>query len=189
MLIVSLGTLLLGLTDPIFVTACWNPPSLFNLAQTTGFDIGSSIFSFGIGGLARVRYERTFRVRHVSFRSCQQILACPQHLLLIIVTPLLFAHLLFMTPPNPIYDAVIALIIGGTLMFIHREDLSRRMLASSAIFPGLCFIYFLTPLLAIPKYVQQVWNLRGLSGILIPGIPLEELLFATSFGFLVVWCL
>lgn len=50
MLYVSFLTSLLGLTEPIFVPKYWNPPSLFNLAQNTGFDIESLLFSFGIGG-------------------------------------------------------------------------------------------------------------------------------------------
>lgn len=33
MLVVSFGTMLLGLTEPIFVPEYWNPPTLFNLAQ------------------------------------------------------------------------------------------------------------------------------------------------------------
>ena len=43
-----------GLTEPLFVPGYWNPPSLFELAQRTGFDIESIIFSFGIGGIAAV---------------------------------------------------------------------------------------------------------------------------------------
>jgi hypothetical protein len=34
----------------------------------------------------------------------------------------------------------------------------------------------------VPGYVAQVWNLRALSGVLLGGIPLEELLFGFSFG-------
>src|SRR3989344_3975834 len=64
MLTVSLWTSLLGLTEPLFVTEYWNPPSLFDLAQRTGFDIESFIFSFGIGGIAVVLYERIFQSRH-----------------------------------------------------------------------------------------------------------------------------
>src|SRR3989344_722195 len=64
MLTVSLWTSLLGLTEPLFVTEYWNPPSLFDLAQRTGFDIESFIFSFGIGGIAFVIYEFIFSVRH-----------------------------------------------------------------------------------------------------------------------------
>ena len=48
MFIVSLWTSILGLTDPIFVPEYWNPPSLFDLARRTGFDLESLIFSFSI---------------------------------------------------------------------------------------------------------------------------------------------
>lgn len=47
----SVMTMPLGLTEPLFVPAYWNPPSLFNLAQRTGFDIESLIFAFAIGAL------------------------------------------------------------------------------------------------------------------------------------------
>jgi hypothetical protein len=45
----SFATALLGLTEPIYVPRYWNPPSLFELAQRTGFDIESLIFAFAIG--------------------------------------------------------------------------------------------------------------------------------------------
>ena len=64
MLIVSLWTSLLGITEIFFVPEYWNPPSLFDLAHRTGFDIESFIFSFGIGGLAVVIYEMVFRTGH-----------------------------------------------------------------------------------------------------------------------------
>ena len=41
-----------SLTEPLFVPEYWNPPSLFELAQRTGFDIESFIFSFAIGSQA-----------------------------------------------------------------------------------------------------------------------------------------
>lgn len=44
MLWASLFTMPLGLTEPLFVPRYWNPPSLFDLAQRTGFDIESLIF-------------------------------------------------------------------------------------------------------------------------------------------------
>lgn len=53
----SLFTTPFGLTEPLFVPAYWNPPSLFDLARTTGFDIESLVFSFGIGGVCAVLYN------------------------------------------------------------------------------------------------------------------------------------
>lgn len=49
---VSLCTMPFGLTEPLFVPGYWNPPSLFNLAGRTGFDIESLIFSFAVGASA-----------------------------------------------------------------------------------------------------------------------------------------
>ncbi len=46
----SLLTMPFGLTEPLFVPEYWNPPSLFGLAQRTGFDVESLIFCFAIGG-------------------------------------------------------------------------------------------------------------------------------------------
>ena len=57
MLRVSLLTSLLGFSEPIFVPTYWNPPSLFDLAQRTGFDIESLIFCFAIGGICAVAYN------------------------------------------------------------------------------------------------------------------------------------
>ena len=53
----SVFTAPFGLTEPLFVPDYWNPPALFELAQTTGFDIESLIFSFGIGGVGAVLYN------------------------------------------------------------------------------------------------------------------------------------
>ncbi len=33
-----------------------------------------------------------------------------------------------------------------------------------------------------PGYIEQVWNLPALSGVLLVGIPLEELAFGFTFG-------
>src|SRR5574338_470612 len=61
MLWASLYTATFGLTEPLFVPRYWNPPSLFDLAQRTGFDIESLIFTFGIGGIGVVLYTAVTR--------------------------------------------------------------------------------------------------------------------------------
>lgn len=57
MLQAAAATAPFGLTEPLFVPQYWNPPSLFDLAQRTGFDIESVIFAFAIGGVAVVLYN------------------------------------------------------------------------------------------------------------------------------------
>src|SRR3990167_1057336 len=67
MFVVSAWTSLFGLTEPLFVPEYWAPPSLFNLALRTGFDIESLIFCFAAGCIVASLYEAVFRSsRHYS---------------------------------------------------------------------------------------------------------------------------
>jgi Lycopene cyclase len=181
MLVVSAWTSLLALTEPLFVPRYWNPPSLFGLAQSTGFDVESFIFCFAIGGLAVVLYELIFPVRHEPIPPGSP--AHVYHPIALVATPLLFALLFLFTAMNPIYCAIIALAAGGCLVLVTRRDLKRKMLASAFIFLGLYFAYFIALVVSAPGYVRRVWDLSVLSGVTILGIPVEELAFAFTFGF------
>lgn len=186
MLIVSLWTSLLGFTEPLFVPEYWSPPSLFDLALRTGFDIESIIFSFGIGGIAVVLYELIFRNRHHVAMSAKEHHSSRHafHVWTILSAPIIFTILLITTNLNPLYSAIIAMLTGGLATWYCRPDLKKKMIVSAFIFLALYFFYFLTLTAMSPGYVEQVWNLKDISGILILGIPLEELLFALSFGFI-----
>ncbi len=185
MLVVSLWTSLLGLAEPIFVPEYWNPPSLFDLARKTGFDIESFLFAFGIGGLAVVIYERIFRVGHERMSAEEKHKPRHKyHLFALLSAPVIFVLLLLFTNLNPIYSTFIALIGGGLATWYCRPDLKKKMFTSAFIFLGLYFVYFLTLTLTYPGYVGLAWNLSAISGTLILGIPLEELMFAFGLGFL-----
>lgn len=75
-------------------------------------------------------------------------------------------------------------VVGGFATWYCRPDLKKKMIVSAFLFLTLYFVYFWTLIAISPGYVEQVWNLEAISGILIIGIPLEELLFAFSFGFI-----
>ncbi|MCB1091796.1 MAG: hypothetical protein KDL87_09710, partial [Verrucomicrobiae bacterium] len=61
----SLFTMPFGLTEPLFVPEYWNPPSLFDLAQKTGFDLESLVFCFAIGGVGAVLYDLITRRKQI----------------------------------------------------------------------------------------------------------------------------
>jgi len=185
MLVVSLWTSLLGLTEPLFVPEYWSPPSLFDLALKTGFDIESLIFSFGIGGIAVVLYERIFRIQHSAMLAKERDSSRHRfHIWALLSAPAVLAVLLIATNLNPLHSAIIAMVIGGLATWYCRPDLKKKMITSAFIFLTLYFFYFLTLLSISPGYVERVWNLKAISGILIFGIPLEELMFAFAFGFI-----
>ncbi|MBI4992031.1 MAG: hypothetical protein HZB99_02330 [Candidatus Harrisonbacteria bacterium] len=184
MLRVSLWTSLLGATEPLFVPEYWSPPSLFDLALRTGFDIESFLFSFGIGGLAVVIYENFFPTLHEAMSDEERRHSRHRyHFWALVSGPIIFVLLLIFTDWNHIYSASVALVGAGLFTRYCRPDLKNKMFVSAIIFIGLYFIYFLTLTILYPGYVEQVWNLSAISGILIFGVPIEELIFALSFGF------
>jgi hypothetical protein len=185
MLTVSLWTALLGLTEPLFVPAYWNPMSLLDLAARTGFDVESLIFAFSIGGIAVVLYDRIFRTAQATMpETSRHDPRHRYHLWAILCAPIIFVVLSLITRTNPIYSASIALVLGGLATWYCRPDLKKKMIVSAFLFLGLYFFYFLSLTAAYPGYVEKVWNLKVISGVLVAGVPLEELMFAISFGFL-----
>ena len=183
MMQVSLWTSLLGFTEPIFVPEYWNPPSLFELAQRTGFDIESLVFSFAIGGIGAVIWNTLAR------RGLQPVTHEERHgrrhrfHRLALAAPFVLFLPLYLLPWNPIYAGIVALAVGGAANVLCRPDLARGSLAGGALFFALYAAFMLVLIFSAPGYVEQVWNLPALSGVLLYGIPLEELLFGFAFGF------
>ncbi|NOZ81356.1 MAG: hypothetical protein GXP63_06825 [DPANN group archaeon] len=183
MLWASILTAPFGLTEPIFVPAYWNPPSLFNLAATTGFDVESIIFSFAVGGIGAVLYETFIKTHHVKMSQHERGSSRHRYHLWALLSPLItFIPLYVFTSLNPIYSASIAMITGATAATLCRPDLKKKIFLGSLLFLALYFVFFLSFNLFYPGLVEQVWNLQAISGILIAGIPLEELMFALTFG-------
>jgi len=180
----ALGTAIFGLTEPLFVPEYWNPPSLFELAQRTGFDIESVIFTFAIGGLGAVLYDRL--AGRVPAPMAAQSRSSSRHRLhaLALLTPA--AVFVALTPLglNPIYPAVIAMTVGAAAAVVCRPDLLMKTLSGGFLFASFYAVFIFGLAATVPGYIETVWNLPALSGVLPAGVPLEELLFGFSFGLL-----
>lgn len=99
---VSLGTMLLGLTEPLFVPEYWNPPTLWDLARRTGFDLESLVFAFAIGGIVFAAYHALFGVAPSESMAHERGHRRHRfHQLVVLSPPLLFALLLALTALNP----------------------------------------------------------------------------------------
>ena len=185
MLWASILTAPLGLTEPLFVPEYWNPPSLFNLAAKTGFDIESIIFCFAVAGIGAVLYETIFKVEHKKVSKHEKHNKRHKLHLLILISPLMvFVIFYFSTSLNPIYISSISMLIGAFATFYCRPDLKKKIFVGGLLFLSLYFISFLIFSAAYPEIVEKVWNLNALSGRLIFGVPLEEFMFAITFGML-----
>lgn len=183
-LLVSLLTAPLGLTEPLFVPSYWSPFTLFDLARRTRFDLESLLFSFAVGGITAVLYETLWGRSRKPVSPHELHHARHRFHNLALLSPLVsFSILYFLTPLNPIYSTIIAMTIGTVATWFCRPDLLKAMVTGSLLFLIIYFLVFLIGFVWLfPGYVEAVWNLPAISGILIAGVPLEELLFAASLG-------
>lgn len=182
MLRTSLVTALFGVTEPIFVPSYWNPPSLFELAQHTGFDIESFIFAFAVGGIGMILYTTLTRRELVPLAAAHRSERRHRFHRLALLGPLALLVPGFLMPWNPIYPSLLALALGALAAVVCRPDLLKSTLVGGVLFHGLYAVFMLGLRWFAPGYIEGVWNLPALSGVLIYGIPLEELLFGLTFG-------
>ncbi len=182
MLRVSLVTSLLGLTEPIFVPEYWNPPSLFDLAQRTGFDVESLIFCFAIGGLGAFGYHALAGRALAPVPQEARLGRRHRYHRFALAAPFIAFPPLYLLPWNPIYAGIAALAIGGVSTVLCRPDLMRNTLLGGALFTALYAVFMVLLIAAAPGYVDQVWNLAALTGWRVGRIPVEELAFGFGFG-------
>lgn len=182
MLWASVLTAPFGLTEPLFVPEYWNPPSLFDLAQRTGFDIESLIFCFAIGGLGVAGYGALApaplgRMDHHARSE-------PQHRwhLLALLSPIFVFAALIGVDWNPIYPGILALAVGAGAALLCRTDLWRNTLYGGGVFLALYAVFLLGLKWFWPGYIEAVWNVAVLINWRPAGLPLEELLFGIAFG-------
>lgn len=109
----SWATALFGLTEPLFVPEYWNPPTLFGLAQRTGFDLESLIFCFGIGGVGAVLYNGLTGRDLVPMRGHERSLRLHRYHYFSLATPVVVFLALYFLPWNPIYPSIVALAAGA----------------------------------------------------------------------------
>lgn len=182
MLGAGIATTPFGLTEPLFIPEYWNPPSLFDLAARTGFDVESLLFCFGIGGVGVVLYDALTRRSLAPLPEHERL--SPRHRFhrIVLATPFLLFIPLVVLPWNPIYPSVVCLSVGAFAAIWCRPDLKGKTFVGGAIFLGYYAVFLMGLELLSPGYIERVWNLDALSGISIVGFPLEELAFALTFG-------
>lgn len=182
MLWASVFTTPFGLTEPLFVPAYWAPPSLFDLALRTGFDIESLIFCFGIGGVGSALYEIIMRPATGEMPHRERGARRHRYHYPALAAPFISFPLLYPFAWNPIYPAIVAMAIGVAATIACRPDLARRVWFGGVLFIGYYGIFLLGLEWSAPGYIDRVWAHDTLSGIRLGPFPLEEFLFAAGFG-------
>lgn len=181
MLIASLLVAPLAFSEPFFVPDYWLPDAILN----PKLSIEDFIFSFAVGGLAAVGYElfmgkhlKHYRLRHSLGGEVSHTLVLGIGLVTIFTTYYLFKI-------NFMYAVYLGIVVNLILVMIARHDLIHKAIFSGIIF-GIFYMVFFISFTSIfaPDFIN-LWNLKSLSGIILLGIPLEEIIWAGGIGALV----
>ena len=170
----SVGTAPFGLTEPLFVPEYWNPPSLFDLAHRTGFDIESLVFSFAIGGVGAGLYNIITRRDLVPLPRAARHHPHHRYHVIALIVPLIAFPPLYALPWNPIYLAVTAMAVGALATVWCRPDLRSKTWVGAALFLGYYAAFMFGLEWSKPGYIARVGNLPDLSGVLLYAVPLES---------------
>lgn len=158
----------------------WAPPTLFDLGRrTNGYAIEDLMFIFFNGGIAAALYEIVFntKVKKRPFKKVKRHYA--------IWLALLAGFIVYeFTSLNAIYVLIAVQLFGALGLIVQRRDLIVHSAAGGLlflIFYGLLFLIFN---LLFPTFIHNYYHLERTSGVWFLGIPIEEYLYAISFGML-----
>jgi len=177
MLTMSLLVAPFGLTQVYFAQDYWRPLYAFGTGSVGIEDI---LFSFFIGGIGAVVYEelvgkRHLR-RHLPNHSWWMGSVAVAGLLWLVVAIRVFGV-------NSIYATALGLFLFGTIVLAVRHDLLDDALVSGVATGGIMFVFYMLWTALYPGVIEAWWLLDNLSGVIIAGAPLEEILFAVAWGF------
>jgi len=160
-----------------YVPDFYNPDTLFNLSRITGgLAIEDVLFMIFAGGIISIIYELTFKskaVKNVKKR---------QHVLSIIAFVVSYILIAIFFEFNPIYNLSISSFVGFLVIAFQRKDLIEHSIKGALAFTLFYLVFGILFVLILLDSPNEFWNLANISGILVFNFPIEELLFAFSFG-------
>ncbi|MBI3034485.1 hypothetical protein HYY72_04990 [Candidatus Woesearchaeota archaeon] len=160
----------------LIIPLYWNPPTLFNMGWVTGgVGVEDIMFMFFFGSCSAVIYEELLNKKVKKKRTKHHAVALAAFLPLTVLFSIIFNF-------NPLYNYLFPAFISSAIILFQRHDLIRHTLYGALIATALYFALFLFFNAVFPTAVSDYWSLKNLSGIMLLGIPAEELLYAFSHG-------
>ena len=172
---VSIGVLAL-LWGPWFLKDYWHPESL-NMWRASS---GDFMYGFFFGGIASVIYEEVFG-------KCYAKRKDRKHHWSWFILPLAALGVLVFNVPvllgvNSMHAGIATLLAIFCFMIYFRRDLLVDALMSGVLVGLVTLCGYLVFIALFPGIIHAWWELPNISGILVMGIPIEELLWAFGLG-------
>lgn len=176
MLAMSLFWTPFALTSFLFVPEYWQPITFSRIPV----GIEDFLCSFIVGGLSAVLYEETLSKKLVKlgWRRRKKNLYWR---FLLGVGPIVVIGLRLLTSWNFMYLILLGLLIDVFVVILLRRDLFLDAVFSGLFFAGLYTLALIVFFRVFPTALSM-WALENLSGIILLGVPIEEVLWALLAG-------
>ncbi|MDO8573483.1 MAG: lycopene cyclase domain-containing protein [Candidatus Daviesbacteria bacterium] len=177
MLIASLIITPAALSELFFVPGYWLPDTIGN----PKLSIEDFIFTFAVGGIVAVLYELFMKgkIKHQRLCNCFNEGIFPGLILGVGVIAIFLAYTIFNI--NFMYAVYIGIIINIILITITRPDLIKKVIYSGLLFGLFYFLFFSAFAFFVPDFILH-WNINNLSGLILRGVPFEEIVWAFGVG-------
>jgi len=129
------------------------------------------------GGIAAVAYEVIDKKKTVKIRLKHKSFFGPYLLVALIF---IFLELLF--PDRTVYNIIASLLIGATIIALKRKDLIVQIILGGVFFGFIYFLLFIVFNRLFPDFITSTYVLENFWGIMIWGVPLEEVAAGFSAG-------
>jgi hypothetical protein len=159
----------------------WTPHTLLNIgAITGGYAIEDVVFMFFGGGIAAGLYELSFRkkIKEKFDRRLKK-----HHALWAGLLGAIIFH--YLVPLNDMYLLITFNFFGALAILWQRKDLISHSIIGGLLALASYTCGFLVWVLIYPNLINDIYQLQLTSGVFLLGLPLEEFLYAFTFG--MIW--
>lgn len=156
----------------------WHPPTI----TETRVGIEDLLLGFSNGGIAAVLYEEIFRKRlYIRSKNSHKFGLEILLLLFFFIISVLFwiFHL------TSFVASSIGMVILGIILIYLRRDLFISSFINGLLMTLVSMPVYFILIFVSPGWIERVWDFQKISGIMVAGIPAEDLIFYFLFGFLI----
>lgn len=169
-------------TEFLFYPSYWEPAFLFDLGRRMGFGIEDIVFVTGLAAFTTTAYACGFN-RAYGPHGSNSPRACILRALGLFGLTGAFLVLLLASGMPIIYGACLAMAAAALVMLQQRPDLTAPALLGGCISAAAYFMLCLAAAALMPGIFKNIWHTEKFLNIFIAGVPLEELLYGFSSGF------
>jgi hypothetical protein len=163
------------LSEILYRRDYWQPVLLF------GWHIGIEdlLFAFCIGGISGAIYEEVWG-RHYSKRHLPNHHIVMWRLMIFGLCWVIIGNLVLRF--NSIYVSVWGFLLIALIILYVRHDLIASAFFSGILTGGVMLFFYLIFFRLFPGVLQEWWILKNISGVLVLGVPIEELMWGFGWG-------